>query len=557
MTASPRYVVGVDFGTLSGRAVVVRADDGEELGDAESTYAHAVMSERLAATGAPLRPAWALQDPDDYIDVLREAVPAALGAAGVDPAAVVGIATDFTACTVLPVLADGTPLCRVEAWRSHPHAWVKLWRHHAAQPQADRVTDLAAARGEPWLARYGGRISSEWEFAKALQILEEDPEVYAAMDRFVEAADWIVWQLCGVELRNACTAGYKGIYQEGRYPSADYLAALNPGFAGFAADKLSPALAQLGARAGGLSAQAAAWTGLREGIAVAVGNVDAHVTAPAAGVTEAGRMVAIMGTSTCHVMVGEQLAEVPGMCGVVDGGIVPGHWGYEAGQSGVGDIFAWFVENAVPPAYHEQARELGIGVHEHLTALGAQQAVGEHGLIALDWWSGNRSVLVDHELSGVLVGMTLSTRPHEIYRALVEATAFGTRKIIDAFDSSGVPVREFVAAGGLLKNAPLMQCYSDVIGQPIGVIDSEQGPALGSALHAAVAAGVHADIYAAAREMGRLRRDVYTPDAERHRAYDELYAIYGSVHDHFGRERRDLMRELQSIRERAVAATGR
>jgi L-ribulokinase len=537
--------------------VVVRAQDGEELGDAESTYAHAVMSERLAATGAPLGLGWALQDPDDYIDVLREAVPAALAAAGVDPAAVVGIATDFTACTVLPVLEDGTPLCRVPAWRSHPHAWVKLWRHHAAQPQADRVTDLAAARGEPWLARYGGRISSEWEFAKALQILEEDPEVYAAMDRFVEAADWIVWQLCGVELRNACTAGYKGIYQDGRYPSADYLGALNPGFAGFAADKLSPAIAQLGARAGGLSAQAAAWTGLREGIAVAVGNVDAHVTAPAAGVTQAGRMVAIMGTSTCHVMVGEQLAEVPGMCGVVDGGIVPGHWGYEAGQSGVGDIFAWFVDNAVPPAYHEQARELGIGVHEHLTRLGAQQAVGEHGLIALDWWSGNRSVLVDHELSGVLVGMTLSTRPHEIYRALVEATAFGARKIVDAFDSSGVLVREFVAAGGLLKNAPLMQCYSDVIGQSISVIDSEQGPALGSALHAAVAAGVHADIYAAAREMGKLRRDVYTPDPGRHRAYDELYAVYSSVHDHFGRDRRDLMRELQSIRERAVAAAGR
>ncbi len=557
MAVSSQYVIGVDFGTLSGRAVVVRAQDGEELGDAESTYAHAVMSERLAATGAPLGLGWALQDPDDYIDVLREAVPAALAAAGVDPAAVVGIATDFTACTVLPVLEDGTPLCRVPAWRSHPHAWVKLWRHHAAQPQADRVTDLAAARGEPWLARYGGRISSEWEFAKALQILEEDPEVYAAMDRFVEAADWIVWQLCGVELRNACTAGYKGIYQDGRYPSADYLGALNPGFAGFAADKLSPAIAQLGARAGGLSAQAAAWTGLREGIAVAVGNVDAHVTAPAAGVTQAGRMVAIMGTSTCHVMVGEQLAEVPGMCGVVDGGIVPGHWGYEAGQSGVGDIFAWFVDNAVPPAYHEQARELGIGVHEHLTRLGAQQAVGEHGLIALDWWSGNRSVLVDHELSGVLVGMTLSTRPHEIYRALVEATAFGARKIVDAFDSSGVLVREFVAAGGLLKNAPLMQCYSDVIGQSISVIDSEQGPALGSALHAAVAAGVHADIYAAAREMGKLRRDVYTPDPGRHRAYDDLYAVYSSVHDHFGRDRRDLMRELQSIRERAVAAAGR
>ena len=545
-----QHVIGVDFGTLSGRAVVVRAGDGEELGGAEHIYAHAVITNELA--GQALPPNWALQDPDDYIEVLRHAVPAAVAAAGIDAATVVAIATDFTACTVLPVLADGTPLSRLPAWRGHPHAWVKLWKHHAAQPQADRITEVAAERGEPWLARYGGRISSEWEFAKALQMLEEDAAVYAAMDRFVEAADWIVWQLCGAELRNACTAGYKGIFQDERYPDDGYLAALNPAFAGFPAAKLSPQIAQLGARAGSLTAQAAAWTGLPAGIAVAVGNVDAHVTVPAAGVTEPGRMVAIMGTSTCHVMLGETLAEVPGMCGAVRGGIVPSQWGYEAGQSGVGDIFAWFVENAVPPLYHEQARALGVGVHEHLTTLGAAENVGEHGLVALDWWSGNRSVLVDHELSGVLVGMTLATRPHEIYRALVEATAFGTRTIIDAFNGAGVAVREFIAAGGLVRNGPLMQCYADVLNLPIAVIDSEQGPALGAAMHAAVAAGVHSDIYAAAAAMGRVRRGVYVPDARRARAYDELYALYVRLHDHFGRDERGLMRSLQAIRERAT-----
>jgi len=546
-------VVGVDFGTLSGRAVVVRAADGEELGSAETAYPHGVMSETLAATGAALPPNWALQDADDYIEVLRDAVPAAVAAAGVDPASVVGIATDFTACTMVPVLADATPLSRLDRWRERPHAWVKLWKHHAAQGQADRINELAAARGEPWLARYGGRISSEWEFAKALQVLEEDAELYAAMDRFVEAADWIVWQLCGNELRNACTAGYKGILQDGAYPSHDYLAELHPGFAEFPVQKLSPQIAQLGARAGSLTAEAAGWTGLPEGIAVAVGNVDAHVTAPAAGGCEPGRMVAIMGTSTCHVMNGDHLAEVPGMCGAVLGGIVPGLWGYEAGQSGVGDIFAWFVENAVPGEVHEQARALGVGVHEHLTELGAAQPVGAHGLVALDWWSGNRSVLVDHELSGVLVGMTLATRPFEIYRALIEATAFGTRKIIETFAAAGVPVLEFIAAGGLLRNEPLMRCYADVIGMPISVIGSDQGPALGSALHAAVAAGVHADIYAAAAAMGRVRRDVYEPDPERARAYDELYAIYDSLHDHFGVRRRDLMRDLMAIRERGAA----
>jgi L-ribulokinase len=546
------HVIGIDFGTLSGRAVVVRAADGEELGSAETVYPHGVMSETLAATGAPLPPNWALQDPDDYIEVLRGAVPAAVAAAGIDAATVVGIATDFTACTMVPVLTDGTPLSRLDRWRGHPHAWVKLWRHHAAQPQADRINELAAQRGEPWLRRYGGRISSEWEFAKALQLLEEDPDAYEAMDRFVEAADWIVWQLCGVELRNACTAGYKGILQDGSYPTPEYLAALNPRFAAFASEKLSPQLAPLGARAGSLTAQAAAWTGLREGIAVAVGNVDAHVTAPAAGVVEAGRMVAIMGTSTCHVMIGSELSEVPGMCGVVDGGIVPGRWGYEAGQSGVGDIFGWFVEHAVPPAYHERASERGVSVHEYLAELGAGLAVGAHGLLALDWWSGNRSVLVDHELTGALVGMTLATRAHEIYWALVEATAFGTRKIIDTFAAAGVPVSEFVAAGGLLRNEPLMRCYADVIGMPISVIESDQGPALGSAMHAAVAAGVHADIFAAAAAMGRCRRDLYLPDPKRSSAYDELYALYLRLHDHFGVADRGLMRELAAMRERGA-----
>ena len=291
--------------------------------------------------------------------MLANAVPAAVQAAGIDPAAIVGIATAFTASTPLPVLRDGTPLCRLEEFERRPHAYPKLWKHHAAQEQADRITAVAAARQEPWLARYGGRISSEWEFAKALQVLEEAPDIYAASDRWIEAADWIVWQLCGAETRNACTAGYKGIFQDGRYPSQDYLGALHDGFAGFVAEKLDHPLAQLGDRAGNLTAQAASWTGLNEGIAVAVGNVDAHVTAPAARAIEPGHMLAVMGTSTCHVMNGDRLAEVPGMCGVVDGGITPGLLGYEAGQSGVGDIFGWFVEQQVPPAYHVEAERRG------------------------------------------------------------------------------------------------------------------------------------------------------------------------------------------------------
>ena len=544
--------MGIDFGTLSGRAVVVSVADGTELASAVHHYAHGVVEEALPATGVALPPSWALQVPADWVEVLRTAVPEAVAAAGVDPRDVVGIATDFTACTVLPALADGTPLCELPELADRPHAYPKLWKHHAAQEQADRINALAAERGEPWLARYGGRISSEWEFAKALQLLEEDPEVYARTERWVEAADWIVWQLCGAYLRNACTAGYKGIRQDGRYPSREYLAALDPRFAGFVADKLEHPIGELGARAGGLSPQAAAWTGLPEGIAVAVGNVDAHVTVPAAQAIEPGQMVAIMGTSTCHVMVSDRLGEVPGMCGVVDGGIVAGLWGYEAGQSGVGDIFGWFVDTSVPPSYHERAAERGIDVHALLSELAAEQAVGEHGLVALDWHSGNRSVLVDHELSGVVVGQTLATRPEHTYRALLEATAFGTRTIIEAFEAAGVAVRELVVAGGLLKNPLLMQIYADVCDRPLSTIVSEQGPALGSAIHAAVAAGHHADVRAAAAAMGGVHRGAYRPDADRARAYDALYAEYVGLHDHFGRGGNDVLHRLHAIRTGAL-----
>lgn len=266
--AAESYVVGVDYGTLSGRALVVRVGDGAEVGTAVHEYGDGVISAALP-NGRSLPPDWALQNPQDYRDVLRHAVPAAVSAAGIDPAAVIGIGIDFTACTVLPTFADGTPLCEDPDLRDRPHAWVKLWKHHAAQPHADRINALAHERAEPWIGRYGGKISAEWQFAKGLQILEEDPEVYHRAERFIEAADWIVWQLCGAETRNVCTAGYKGILQDGQYPSEGFLTALNPGFGDFVT-KLDGPLLPLGAKAGTLTATAAAWTGLPEGIAVAV-----------------------------------------------------------------------------------------------------------------------------------------------------------------------------------------------------------------------------------------------------------------------------------------------
>jgi L-ribulokinase len=557
-----RYTVGVDFGTESGRAVVVDVSDGRELASAVYEYANGVIDERLPAPDDDVRLGhdWALQDPEDYIRTFQNAVPAAVERAGIDAADVIGIGIDFTACTMLPTTRDGSPLCTLEEFRREPHSWVKLWKHHAAQPEADRINAVARERGEGWLPRYGGKISSEWFYSKALQILDEAPAVYAAADRLIEATDWVVWRLTGVETRNSCTAGYKAIWskQEG-FPEADYFGALDSRMASIVDEKMSRDITPIGQRAGELSGEAAKWTGLRPGIAVAVANVDAHVSVPAATVTAPGRMVAVMGTSTCHLVLGKQPEMVEGMCGVVEDGILPGLFGYEAGQSAVGDIFAWFVDHAVPPVYHEMAARDGIDVHAALEREAARLAPGESGLVALDWWNGNRSILVDVDLSGMLVGATLATRAPDIYRALIEATAFGTRVIVESFEEKGVAIEEIVACGGLPeRNRLLMQIYADVTRREIPVAASSQTPALGSAMFAAVAAGSGAGGYdsieEAAGRMAHLRDERYVPDPERGRVYDDLYAEYLLLHDTFGRGQNDVMKRLRAIRSRAVGA---
>ena len=549
------YTIGIDFGTLSGRAVLVDTRDGREVASAVFDYPHGVIDEALPGSGRKLPPDWALQDPQDYLDVLVNTVPAVLRQSGIDPNDVVGIGTDFTACSPLPVKQDGTPLCFLPEFRDEPHAYVKLWKHHASQPQADLINETARKMGQSWLMRYGGKISSEWFFSKLLQIFQEAPQVYREIDRFVESADWIIWQMTGVETRNTCTAGYKAMVQNGKFPSRDYFAALAPGFADVIETKIGPLeFAQLGDKVGELTPDMAAKMGLRPGIAVAVANVDAHVSAPAVKATEAGVMVMIMGTSTCHIMSGTQLQDVDGMCGVVMGGIIPGLYGYEAGQSGVGDIFAWFVDHAVPPEYHQAAQAAGLNLHEYLEREAAKQAVGEHGLIALDWWNGNRSTLVDADLTGMMVGMTLATRAPDIYRALIEATAFGTRIIIDSFEDRGVAVNELIAGGGLPeKNALLRQIYADVTGRSFKLAGSAQAPALGSAMHAAVAAGIYPDIQAAAEKMGKLKDEVVTPIAANQKVYDQLYADYKTLYDYFGRGANDVMKRLKQIKRAAHA----
>jgi L-ribulokinase len=544
------FALGLDFGTESARAVLVDVATGETVATAVHGYADAVIDTALPG-GAALPADWALQNPADWLEATERTVRAVLAESGVLPEAVVGIGIDFTACTVLPATAEGTPLCALDSYRAQPHAWPKLWKHHAAQAQADRINALAEDRAEDWLPRYGGKISSEWAPPKALQILEEAPEVYAAADRIVEGGDWVVWQLTGALARNTCAAGYKAVWhKQAGVPQPEFLAALHPQFVDLYETKLAGPRIAPGERVGGLTAAWAQRLGLPVGTAVAAPIIDAHAGAIGGGVGGPGVLYLAMGTSTCHMLMAEREVLVPGISGVVEDGIVPGLFGYEAGQAGVGDIFAWFVEQGAPPHVHAAAN--GRSVHDVLTEQATALRPGQSGLLALDWWNGCRSTLVDADLSGLLLGYTLATTPAEIYRALIEATAFGTRVIVDAFTQAGLAVDALLAGGGLTKNPLLMQIYADVTGYPIAVAGAEQASALGAAILGAVAAGAdaggHASIAEAVARMTPPPEKVYQP-IDAHRApYDTLYAEYCRLYDYFGRGANPVMKVLRRLR---------
>jgi L-ribulokinase len=549
-----KYTIGIDFGTQSGRAVLVSLKDGWEISDHVTLYRHGVIDTELPYSGKKLEHEWALQHPNDYLEVIAESVPTVIRQSGVDPADIIGIGIDFTACTMLPVDEKLRPLCFHEELKDIPHSWVKLWKHHAAQDEANKINEIAERRGESFLPRYGGKISSEWMIAKIWQILNEAPEIYEKTDRFVEATDWVISQLTGNLLRNSCTAGYKAIWhkQDG-YPSRDFFKELDPRLENLVETKLRGEVVPLGTKAGTLTREMAELTGLPEGIAVAVGNVDAHVAVPAVGVVEPGKMVMVMGTSICHMVLSGDEKQAEGMCGVVEDGIIPGFYGYEAGQSAVGDIFEWFVEEGVPAYAIEEANRKGLNIHQYLEKKASGYRPGETGLLALDWWNGNRSVLVDTELGGLFLGMTLQTKPEELYRALLEATAFGTRMIVETFNQSGIEVNELYACGGLpQKNRLLMQIYSDVTNLPIKIADSKHTPAIGAAMFAAVAAGEEAGGYSsildAANHMARIRDEIIWPMKENVVIYDKIYQEYKRLHDYFGRGGNDVMKRLRSLR---------
>jgi len=546
---SARYSIGLDFGTESVRAVAVDIADGRIAGQAVRNYRHGVIDERLPGSGAALPPDYALQHPRDWLEGMSDACREALSAGRVAPELVIGIGVDFTSCTMLPALADGTPLCLLEQFAHVPMAWPKLWKHHGAKAECDRINEVARKRREPWLRRYGGTIGLEWFFPKVLETLNHAPRVYDAAEVFLEAGDWLVWQLvdgpfprCSAAnlVRSTCQAGYKAMWNRRTgYPSEAYLAAVHPRLAGVVRRKMPETPVPPGQRAGLLTDAAAELLGLRAGIPVSAAIIDAHAGVPGAGVAGADTLVMVLGTSSCHMLNSRVEKLVPGVAGVVEEGILPGYFGYETGQASVGDAFAWV------------ARTFNMS-HQQLNERAAALPPGSGGVLAIDWLNGCRTPLMDGRLSGAFAGITLSTRPEQLYRAMMEATGFGLRWIVDSLNEAGVPCRNFVASGGLPRKSPLlMQIYADILGKPVRLAASDQSVALGAAILGCLAAGPAASGYRKAgqaiKAMAHIRDDLcYRPAPAAHRQYDRLYTLYRRLADGTGCVA-EVMRQLRQM----------
>ena len=545
-----QYALGVDFGSLSGRAVLLDLETGEETATAVCEYAHAVMSEQLP-DGTPLPDNWALQHPSDYLDVLKTVIPEVIVQAHIVPEQIVGVGVDFTASTVLPVTADGMPLCFLKEFEHEPHAYVKMWKHHAAQPYADRLNEIAEQYDPSMLSLFGNRVSSEWLIPKVMETLDQAPSVYNAMAHFVEAADWIVWKLCGKLVRTACLSGYKSLWNKRRgYPDEDFFARLDPRLKCFVSEKLSGPVLPSGTCAGTVTEEAAKLTGLAVGTPVSVAGADAHSAVPGCGIAESGHMLIVVGTSACHMLMDTEERAVPGICGAVEDGMLAGYIGYEAGQSCLGDHFDWFQKHCMPSFVLKEAETVGVSPLTLLSEKAAKLRPGESGLLALDFWNGNRSVLDNGDLSGLLLGMTLETKPEDIYRALIEATGFGTRVIVERFREYGVPLNTISLCGGIPhKNPLLVQIYADILGIPLSVVPTLQAGARGSAIYGAVASGI-TSLVDAVKTLGSSGSDMVVYPRENYReVYETLYHEYRRLYDYFGAGENSVMMTLKKLKK--------
>lgn len=542
-----KYVIGIDYGSLSARALLIDLSNGTEVAVSEFVYPHAVLQSDFFE-GVELDKDSALQHPQDYLDALQFVFSDVLQKAEISGEAIVGIGIDFTSCTVLPVTKDGTPLCFLEEYKNEPHAYVKLWKHHSAQREADAILQIAKQQGETWLSVYGNKISSEGTFPKLLEILHKAPEIYEKTDRFLEAGDWLVWQLTGTEVHNSCMAGYKAYWdKKDGYPNNVFWGKVDPKFGNIIGTKIAENVRPTGTKAGELNAYGSELTGLPIGTAVTLPIIDAHAAVPSAGIVQPGKLMLILGTSACHIVLSNKETDVDGICGRVEDGIIPGYFAYEAGQSCMGDGYDWFIKNCIPEAYMAAARESGKNIFAFLSEKAAKKEIGEGGVIALDWWNGNRTPFNDGNLSGMLLGLTLQTKPEDIYRAMIESTAFGTKRIVELYEESGIAIDEVYAAGGISQKNPfLMQIYADVLGKAIRITESKQAGAKGSAVLAAVASGYFPTVEKAAAVIADKCVTIYSPNLENTKKYEPLYKAYKELSEYFGSGKSDIMRRLKA-----------
>lgn len=549
-----KYTLGIDYGTLSARTVLMNCTDGSVAASASMAYPHAVMDRMLPDNVTALPANWALEYPDDYLLVLETTVRKTMEQSGVPAEDVIGLSIDFTSCTVVAADEQKRPLCDLEEFRSRPHAYAKLWKHHGAQDEADEINEVLTRQGLISLPKYGGAVSPELLLPKILEVLRDDPEIYEKAWVFLEAGDWMTWNLTGQLKRSGNMAAYKAMWSpEDGYVPQSVLDALDPGLHDLISEKLRGEVCPAGGLIGGLTQEWADRLGLPCGIAVGASIIDSHAGMPGSGIYRPGQLMLVLGTSSVELLLSDQPYADHGVVGSVRGAIMPGYYSLEAGLAAVGDMYGWFVDGYVPASYKKEAEDMGMNLHQYLSYLAQKLKPGDSGLLALDWWNGNKTPYVNGDLSGVLLGLTLRTKPEEIYRALVEANAFGTRMIMEEFMKSGAAVEEVIVSGGIAEKNPfVLRVFTDVLKRPVRISASNQTAALGSAMYAAAAAGQEAGGYVsvadAAKALAKLKEEVYEPDASASEKYDRLYEMYCEAAEAFDPAKMTVLKELRQMR---------
>lgn len=543
-----RYTIGIDYGTLSARALLLNLDNGEEIATSEFTYPHGVLQADFFAPNA-MDKAASLEHPQDYLDALAFVIRDVLTKSGVDKSQVCGMGIDFTACTVLPVTKDGTPLCFLEEFVKEPQAYVKLWNSFTAIAEAERITQVATQENAPWLKLYSGKVSAEWLFPKLYEMLNKAPQAFEKTGYYMEAADWLTWMLTGNLVASTSFAGFKALWNpQTGHPGNNFWAKVDPRLDGIIGTKIHTNVQNVGSCAGGLNEYGAQLTGLAVGTPVALPIIDTHAPMCSAGAVGPGQVLMSLGTSAGIIVMDKELRLIDGIFGSIENGILPGLTTYAASQPSLGNTFAWFVKNCVPADYKAEADSRNISIFQLLDEKASQLPPGSNGLLALDWWSGNRAPYNDFNLSGMILGLTLNTKPEEIYRAIIESCAYATRLVLDVYRGGGIAINDIRAGGGISrKNPMLMQIYADVMGMPIRITDSAQPGCKGGCIFAAVVSGVYPDVMAAAKALADRCKTVYYPDEKASKAYGPLYEHYRKLAVYFAEGENSVMKYLHSI----------